>query len=410
MPLSSGVFLKDCNRGSKENEYSKPTGTWLDESLVETNYSNGIAENLKTSSQSYQHEILAKDANHALAASNFSVATLKREVMGDIVCQSYSEGTKAESSENLKHYTEDTVVVKFVDTAIDGRSDMEDARHHGLVEPTINTKEAMNAINNMFREPLEPSQAGRKSHRNLSKTDKSLNNRIEIFVDGNTEATGVRSCQNLRGDSSIQTASSRTHPPLQEQLQIFIDDEESGNVTDVVNERDKVDNNKDRSLTEGDKVSKEHFNGFVFTHPLEVPLDSSLNVGKPQQGPLGEETVYRFVGSTISDEPEVENVCHHGLVEPTINLKEAMDDINNMFGKPIEFVRKRRPRKKDDANHSQSNSSAFLILPDDDLGHELGKTIPNSSTNNENDLFEQTICTREAIAEINKMFGMPLDF
>ncbi|KAL3521246.1 hypothetical protein ACH5RR_019395 [Cinchona calisaya] len=415
VPLSSGIFPKDYGKGSKENECPKPTGTWPDESLVETNYSTGFVEILKPLSQSSQHEILAKEANHALAASNFSDeqhvssdSTLKRGVMGDIVCRSYSEGTKAESSENLKHYSDDTVVVKFVDTAIVGKSDAEDARHHGLVEPTINTKEAMNAINNMFRKPLEPSKFGRRSHRNQSKIDKNLNNKLEIFIDGNIESTGVQSCQTLRGDSSLQTDSSRTHPLAQEQLQIFIDDEQNGNVIEMVNGMDTVDQNKERNSTGGPKVSEGHFSGFVFPHFLDSP--KSLDAMKPPEIPIREETVYRFVGSTISEEPEVENVCHHGLVEPTINLKEAMDDINNMFGKPIEFVRKRRPKKKEEANYSNSNSSGFLILPDDDLDHELGKANQNSSTNNENDLFEQTVCTREAMAEINKMFGMPLDF
>ncbi|XP_027110749.1 uncharacterized protein [Coffea arabica] len=406
VPLSSGICLKDYDRGRKESECLKPIGTWL-------------VDDVKMLSQSSQHEMQAKDADDALAASDLSDAqvssdsTLKRGVMGDIISRSYPEGTKAKSSDNLKHYTDDTVVVKFVDTAIVEQSDVEDARHHGLVEPTINTKEAMNAINNMFQEPLEPSQIGRRSRRNQSKTDTSLNSKLEIFVDGIIETSDVQSCQNLRGDSSLQTDSSRTHPPLQEQLQIFIDDEENENVTEMVTGMDIADRNKDQNSARGAKVSKEHLNGFVFPLPLDISLDGSckiLDAAKPQEVPVREETVYRFVGSTISDEPAVENVCHHGLVEPTINLKEAMDDINNMFGKPIEFVRKRRPKKKDETNYSRSNSSGFLILPDGDLDNELGKTIPKLSTNNENDLSEQTVCTREAIAEINKMFGMPLDF
>ncbi|KAJ0102976.1 hypothetical protein Patl1_06656 [Pistacia atlantica] len=57
---------------------------------------------------------------------------------------------------------DDTVVVKFVDKAIVGKSETEDACHHGLVDPTINMKEAMNAINNMFREPLDTSSTWKK--------------------------------------------------------------------------------------------------------------------------------------------------------------------------------------------------------------------------------------------------------
>jgi len=33
-----------------------------------------------------------------------------------------------------------------------------------LIHPTINMKEAMNAINSMFREPLESVPIGRKAH------------------------------------------------------------------------------------------------------------------------------------------------------------------------------------------------------------------------------------------------------
>jgi len=52
--------------------------------------------------------------------------------------------------------SDDTVVVRFVGSALVGKSETEDACHHGLVEPTINTKEAMDAINSMFLEPVEP--------------------------------------------------------------------------------------------------------------------------------------------------------------------------------------------------------------------------------------------------------------
>jgi hypothetical protein len=33
----------------------------------------------------------------------------------------------------------------------------------------------------------------------------------------------------------------------------------------------------------------------------------------------------------------MENACQHGLVDPTGNLKKAMNDINSMFGKPLNF-------------------------------------------------------------------------
>ncbi|KAF8671549.1 hypothetical protein HU200_049961 [Digitaria exilis] len=74
-------------------------------------------------------------------------------------------------------------------------------------------------------------------------------------------------------------------------------------------------------------------------HPVQANSGTRYLEGShPVSSGLQEDTVIRrFVGSTIDDEPKVENACHHGLVDPTINLKEAMDDINNMFGKPLNF-------------------------------------------------------------------------
>jgi hypothetical protein len=46
--------------------------------------------------------------------------------------------------------------------------------------------------------------------------------------------------------------------------------------------------------------------------------------------------IRKFVDSAIVG-TEVEDACHHGLVDPTINTKEAMAEINNMFGKPLHF-------------------------------------------------------------------------
>jgi len=110
----------------------------------------------------------------------------------------------------------------------------------------------------------------------------------------------------------------------------------------------------------------------------------------------------------------VENACHHGLVEPTINLKEAMDDINNMFGRPLNFKGERTKRKTNAlSDRKLTPVSGFSILADDDIQEN-----PTSKANQknpcksdaENGLFEPTITTRDVMAEINDMFGMPLDF
>ncbi|EPS57762.1 hypothetical protein M569_17055 [Genlisea aurea] len=167
------------------------------------------------------------------------------------------------------------------------------------------------------------------------------------------------------------------------------------------------------------------------TEPIEPSvIDGGGNTESSRRGGCREETaVYRlFVGSTILNEPEVENVGHHGLVDPTVNMKEAMEDINGMFGKPIEFTRKsRRKRPDDDADRG------FLILPDDDdddddddekkkkkkKKHDDGgffilscekeeEEEEESDGDRRKDLFEATICTKEAMADINKLFAMPI--
>ncbi|KAK9123600.1 hypothetical protein Sjap_013202 [Stephania japonica] len=73
-----------------------------------------------------------------------------------------------------------------------------------------------------------------------------------------------------------------------------------------------------------------------------------------------------FVGSAL-DGPAVENACHHGLVEPTINIKEAMDTINSMFGKPIDFVRMGRPKKQSKSIDRKKVNGGFSILANDDM-------------------------------------------
>ena len=57
-------------------------------------------------------------------------------------------------------------------------------------------------------------------------------------------------------------------------------------------------------------------------------------------------------------------------------------------------------------------ASGFSILADDDL-KEISTSKANQSNfcrfGDENGLFEPTITTRDVMAEINNMFGMPLD-
>ncbi|KAL2991004.1 hypothetical protein AAZX31_11G236000 [Glycine max] len=313
------------------------------------------------------------------------------------------KNVKTKKDERKRFHGDDTVVVKFVDTAMVGKSEAEDACHHGLVDPTINMKEAMNAINSMFREPLETVPLGRKSHKNHPKEDPSTKNEFEVFVDENMDH-GIKPS----GSLSLQnrTEASQPHP---EPLQIYVDDEENSETSDV-----------NVNLFEGSSTSSaSQPNGFVFLRPKDIPSEKSSDMDADigRNSKFREDTVVcRFVGSAILDEPEVENVCHHGLVDPTINLKEAMDDINNMFGKPIDFVRRRRTTTKQE-KAPQSNRGndfgGFSILVDDEHPVQQVPQPPPpklQEKSKESDLFEPTMLTKEAIDDINKMFNMPLDF
>ncbi|XP_047973154.1 uncharacterized protein LOC125215687 isoform X2 [Salvia hispanica] len=387
--------------------------------------------------RSCKEKLHVKESNHTSNSGGLDEELYRKVVLSD----SRVEG----QDENKKLCSDDTVVVRFVDTAIVGKSNAEDARHHGLVEPTINTKEAMNAINSMFREPLEPSISGR-SRRNKSSIGNNAENGFSVYSDESLESK-----QNSPEVPSLpQLTPPDTNQPLGESFEIYVDGEETGDVKEMAN-------GKGIPARDTNPVDISISHATVFARPNDHP--SALKDPNYRR-PIREDTaVYRFVGSTISDEPEVENAWHHGLVDPTINLKEAMQDINSMFGKPIEFTRKRRPRKhvespevKDHSggflilpddddepedtkpnpasgffgkpmaskcNRDQSrnkmpedmnNHSGFLILPDDEEDIQQESSLPSSSTRNNSDLFEQTVCTKEAMDEINKLFAMPMDF
>ncbi|XP_022929208.1 uncharacterized protein LOC111435869 [Cucurbita moschata] len=305
--------------------------------------------------------------------------------------------------------SDDTVVAKFVDNAIYGKSVAEDACHHGLVEPTVNMKEAMNAINSMFSEPIEMAPIGRRSHRSYSKKDCNLNGGFEVFVDENLD-------KKPELEKQMPQHGSMTEPCQLEQppLMIFVDDEVGGELGNTSYEKDGSKLSDSRYVVGSSTASASRSKAFVFPcvdNPENVNDDDS-DVQDPIEAKFREDTVVcRFVGTAISNEPEVENICHHGLVEPTVNLKEAMDDINNMFGKPIEFVRSRRSKKHENPPEVQNDFGGFSILVDDDLEQPAQAQPPVKSSRKPRDcdLFEPTVFTKEAMDDINKMFGMPLD-
>ncbi|XP_010257073.1 PREDICTED: uncharacterized protein LOC104597306 isoform X2 [Nelumbo nucifera] len=355
--------------------------------------------------------------------------SIEKQTTG-IVCPKSSfkqqENTGVESFKPNTYCNDDTVVVKFVDTAIVGKSEAEDACHHGLVDPTINMKEAMNAINNMFREPLDMQPVGkRRSQRNHFEINNNVNNGFEVFVDEGFE-NGVGLADQSKGSGELRTrnhvdptllkkhTSIETRKPPQETFKIFVDDEcdDSG---DNNNENNGLACHVVDHSTEGSLLSDQTINAFVFPGPKDLPSNGydDLDVQSSPNMKLREDTVVcRFVGSTILDDPEVENACHHGLVDPTINLKEAMDDINSMFGKPLDFVKTNRSKKQHNPPEKKRDSG-FSILPDENLENQLQQQAslrPSSKLGSEFDLFEPTVCTKEAMDEINAMFGKPLDF
>ncbi|XP_057784645.1 uncharacterized protein LOC131001991 [Salvia miltiorrhiza] len=405
----------------------------------------------KVSLQSSQNEMLVHESNRKhISATSSNIGVLDEELFRKVVVSDSRVEVKVGQDENKKLCSDDTVVVRFVDTAIVGKSNAEDARHHGLVEPTINTKEAMNAINSMFRQPLEPSISGR-TRANKSSASGNMKNGFRVLTDESLESQ-----QNSSEVPSLpQLTPPDTNQPLDESFEIYVDGEETVDIKEEVY-------GKGIPAQDTNPVNISNSHASVFARPNDHPSAfKDPNPRRPIQAGIREDTVvYRFVGSTISDEPEVENAWHHGLVDPTINLREAMQDINSMFGKPIEFTRKRRPRKhvespevkdhsggflilpdddepddtKADAasgffqkplnmaskcnpdqsrnkmSEDMSNHSGFLILPDDELDNQQESSMPSSSTRNDSDLFEQTLCTKEAMAEINKLFAMPMDF
>ncbi|KAK9168064.1 hypothetical protein Syun_000204 [Stephania yunnanensis] len=342
------------------------------------------------------------------------------------------------AAESSRMFNEETVFVKFVDKAIDGRSEAEDACHHGLVDPTVNLKEAMNAINNMFREPLELEPINRqKSQKSSAKVDKRVSTGLEEFVDEsfdngrhssghNKENGGARTDSRFVHPSklvSVKKHKTETATEVQEGFKIFVDDENGSDFDDGNDE------NVSPNIQYPSELSSQHVGSFVFPIPNDLQSTGS-DVSKSRSSPnlkLREETVVgRFVGSAILDDPVVENACHHGLVEPTINMKEAMDAINNMFGKPIDFVRMGRPKKQSKSIDRKKVTGGFSILADEDvetqqlsiLADEDDKTrkYPKSSFHLTNrmgsgcDFNEPTVFTREAMDDINEMFGRPLDF
>ncbi|KAF8369552.1 hypothetical protein HHK36_032426 [Tetracentron sinense] len=378
-PLTSRSIPPPCreNEGIKEGICrfeDSPTGTSSEISLpeAENNHKNVETKMVREESSADMRngkldpEAYLPSNNHGVLVNSCNVGIANdlsmKEIMGTVGHKSsfkLQDRTDMGSDEPSSFCSDDQVVVKFVDTAIVGKSEAEDACHHGLVDPTINMKEAMNAINSMFWEPLEMEILNRRrSHKTQSKVDKSMSNGFEVFMDEYFDnGVGLSDQKQNNGDLlanpdfarpvnpalPLQNSRTEMQQTLQETFKIFIDDEDSNGVGDGNDENASFAHYEVQNLlTEDSTSSIPRINAFVFPSPKDLPSNDSddLDVESSPSMKLREVTVVRrFMGSTILDEEEVENACHHGLVEPTINLKEAMDDINSMFGKPLDFVK-----------------------------------------------------------------------
>jgi len=394
-----------------------------------------------------------------------------------------SRGNSGANNNLSRCNSDDTVVVKFVGSALVGKSEAEDACHHGLVEPTINTKEAMDAINSMFLEPVEPETTLKRRSKHEKTNSNQQKSAFDIFVD--EDEPKYNDPKMVHSNSMKQE-----HPKFGQQtrgFEIFIDEDSTNgkNQNTGQNKNSKKENMKSNQETSGFEIfvdeneancnvqnvmchknnrcpprplhdssrhkgqndfQKPFVGGFAIlpdeeeeqceksdddvktnsrtvqpTHDnnslhCRVQADSGTRYHerpRPASSGLQEDTViHRFVGSTIDDEAKVENACHHGLVDPTVNLKEAMDAINNMFGKPLNFQGERTKRKTNTlSDRKAAPVSGFSILADDDPKESTCKASQSNSCKfgDENGLFEPTITTRDVMAEINDMFGMPLD-
>ncbi|KAG8093518.1 hypothetical protein GUJ93_ZPchr0012g21027 [Zizania palustris] len=380
-----------------------------------------------------------------------------------------SRGTSGDKKSLAHCNSDDTVVVRFVGSALVEKTEIEDACHHGLVEPTINTKEAMDAISSMFLEPLETdTRLKRRSNRDKPSFNQKTS-AFEIFVDED-EPSRLQD-KNMKQDDPKLTQQSSTfeifvdeddpngnnkktahHMNFNEEntkvsqktsgSEIFVDENEPHGINGHNDICQKSTRCRPKPLCDSSRwqakfdIQKPFVGGFAILPDDEDKLFEKngggvkINSGTaqlteskikcdgfhPSISGLREDTViHRFVGSAVFDEPKVENACHHGLVEPTINLKEAMNDINNMFGRPLNF-KGEKPKNKKTIGLSERKAaplSGFSILADDDSEENPAAEVKQSYSckfGSRSDLFEPTIITRDVMADINDMFGMPLDF
>ncbi|PKU65228.1 probable inactive serine/threonine-protein kinase bub1 [Dendrobium catenatum] len=301
-----------------------------------------------------------------------------------------------------------------------GLSQVGDARLHGLSDPVINTKEAMNVINGMFKEPLQLETISRNSNQ-VNQKPNQRGNTIEVFVDEEREESGdvnqniiyktrSVSVKPVNSDSQKRNGNTELQTPFVGSFKILADDEDDEDSDDNAHEYcSEMEEPMEITCQHAWPTSQTSTETRLNSFDIRLKEDTVFRR-------LKEDTVIRkIVGSKVFDEPKVENACHHGLVDPTVNLKQAIDDINGMFGKPLNFFKAGKPKKQEKmfSRKSDSSKDAFFILADDDIEKDLNGQAPpciSHSSNVEVNLFEPTLFTKEAMNEINDLFGRSLDF
>ncbi|XP_057860577.1 uncharacterized protein LOC131069232 isoform X2 [Cryptomeria japonica] len=353
-----------------------------DESLSSKNFSSFQESPVLADISIKGSQDTVNDKGYSSAPVEFyedGMAIIEKSVNNSKEKNSYRQfGTIGEMTDNSKFCSEDTIVIrKFVDSAIVGDSkELESAFHHGLVDPTVNTKEAMEDINMMFLKPLQFDKPKSKKQSPSARTFKQPDENFRIFSDEVFKEQGMKQgCfVNSFGkthDSSLQCI---------KDLEIFVDEnlmcgplkEHTGMLNSSEDGHISIHESSERMQKKTlNKCSTFENRGPSFP-PLEVYQDIQFPpaVSLPLKS-CNEDTIVirKIVDSTLAD-TEIEDACHHGLVEPTINTKEAMADINNMFCQTLPFDYSKRSCLPLKAGTIEEPCKGPWILTDEDMEKE----------------------------------------
>eukprot|EP01018_Ginkgo_biloba_P004773 Gb_15966 [translate_table: standard] len=322
------------------------------------------------------------------------------------------QGAYSTASSSSKFCSEETIIIhKFVDSAIVGDTEeVEDVHHHGLVEPTIITKEAMADINDMFGKPLHFDNLKLRNQSRRTETIKQPVESFQILADEDLEEQGskqLRSLSNANDDDDSSIRSVRD-------LQVFVDASlihksseklpkaTSEDFAHVQGLQTLADQSFKRSQQEtsiecsipvkdfqaGQGIEEREWNRWISSDELNIPLqliEGSYPTASLPSKFCGEDTIIirKFADSaSVGDTQEVEDACHHGLVDPTINTREAMAAINDMFGKPLHFDKLKTRNRPPRTEIIKQPVDVFQIMADEDLEergpmqlHHLSNTL-----------------------------------